>query len=31
MRDPDLLLELILGARDTATRSRAADPASMGA
>jgi predicted glycosyltransferase len=30
MRDPDLLLELILGARDTATRSRAGDPATMG-
>ncbi len=31
MRDPDLLLELILGARDTARRSRAGDPATMGA
>ena len=31
MRDPDLLLELILGVRDTATRSRAGDPATMGA
>ena len=30
MRDPDLLLELILGARDNATRSRAGDPATMG-